>query len=211
MHKHKHKQRILIAGCGDVGSALGLELIAAGHFVQGLRRTINQLPPGIHGIAADLTNPASLSGRLPACDILVYSAAASRHDEAGYRAAYIDGLRNLLAALPQPPRRLFFTSSSGGCALSTWHPWIETFLTVPVYVASPKEYVIVPETGTRSSLRSVGTMAASQAGRTSVKIPHLSYRAVPRRGGRTARTWAGAGLPGALSTRGRGPRRRRRD
>lgn len=113
MHKHKHKQRILIAGCGDVGSALGLELIAAGHFVQGLRRTINQLPAGIHGIAADLTDPTTLAGRLPACDILLYSAAASQHDEAGYRAAYVEGLRNVLEALPARPRHLFFTSSSG--------------------------------------------------------------------------------------------------
>ncbi|GGO77766.1 NAD(P)-dependent oxidoreductase [Marinobacterium nitratireducens] len=107
-----HKQRILIAGCGDVGSALGVELAAAGHFVQGLRRTINQLPAGIHGIAADLTDPASLQ-KLPACDILVYCTAATTHDENGYRLAYVEGLRNLLAALPAPPRQLFFTSSTG--------------------------------------------------------------------------------------------------
>lgn len=108
-----NQQRILIAGCGDVGSALGLELIAAGHDVRGLRRTINQLPAGIHGIAADLTDPDSLHGRLDACDILVYCAAASHHDESGYRAAYVEGLRNVLAALPAPPQRLLFTSSSG--------------------------------------------------------------------------------------------------
>ncbi|NVK40557.1 MAG: SDR family oxidoreductase [Oceanospirillaceae bacterium] len=107
-----HTQRILIAGCGDVGSALGLELIEAGHFVQGLRRTINQLPAGIHGIAADLTDPQSLR-ELPPCDLLVYCTAASQHDEAGYRAAYVDGLSNLLQALPAPPRHLIFTSSSG--------------------------------------------------------------------------------------------------
>ena len=38
------------------------------------------------------------------------------HDDAGYRAAYVDGLHNLLAELegrPTPPRRVFFTSSTG--------------------------------------------------------------------------------------------------
>ncbi|ANG61051.1 NAD(P)-dependent oxidoreductase [Marinobacterium aestuarii] len=108
-----HKQQILIAGCGDVGSTLGLALTAAGHKVFGLRRTINQLPAGIQGIAGDLTNPASLGGQLPACNILVYCAAASNHDEPGYRAAYVEGLANVLAALPQPPGLLLFTSSSG--------------------------------------------------------------------------------------------------
>nr|WP_067289007.1 SDR family oxidoreductase [Marinobacterium profundum] len=108
-----HKQQILIAGCGDVGSTLGLALTAAGHKVFGLRRTINQLPAGIQGITGDLTNPASLSGQLPRCDILVYCAAASNHDEAGYRAAYVGGLANVLTALPAAPRLLLFTSSSG--------------------------------------------------------------------------------------------------
>ncbi|WP_020679497.1 SDR family oxidoreductase [Marinobacterium rhizophilum] len=108
-----HKQQILIAGCGDVGSTLGLALQARGHNVFGLRRTINQLPAGIQGIAGDLADPASLQGRLPPCDILVYCAAASQHDEAGYRSAYLEGLRNVLDALAQPPRLLLFTSSSG--------------------------------------------------------------------------------------------------
>jgi nucleoside-diphosphate-sugar epimerase len=108
-----HEQQILIAGCGDVGSTLGLSLIAAGHKVRGLRRTINQLPAGIQGIAGDLADPASLKGKLGRCDILVYCAAASRHDEAGYRSAYVDGLANVLAALPERPHHLLFTSSSG--------------------------------------------------------------------------------------------------
>ncbi len=108
-----HEQQILIAGCGDVGSTLGLSLIAAGHQVRGLRRTINQLPAGIQGIAGDLADPASLAGTLSPCDILVYCAAASTHDAAGYRAAYVEGLTHVLAALPVRPRHLLFTSSSG--------------------------------------------------------------------------------------------------
>ncbi|MBV0934624.1 SDR family oxidoreductase [Marinobacterium weihaiense] len=106
------EQRVLIAGCGDIGTHLGLRLVADGAQVFGLRRTINQLPDGIHGIAADLADPVSLEA-LPACDYLFYTAAAKSRDPDVYRRTYVDGLRNLLAALPEPPRHLFLTSSTG--------------------------------------------------------------------------------------------------
>ncbi len=105
------KQSVLIAGCGDVGCQLGLNLLDQGLEVYGLRRNINQLPDGIQGIQADLGDPDSLKG-LPAVTIVVYAVAASRHDESGYRAAYCDGLKHLLKALPEPPKHLFFTSST---------------------------------------------------------------------------------------------------
>lgn len=115
--------RVLIAGCGDIGSRLGDALAAAGAQVFGLRRTINQLPAGIHAIAADLTDPASLSG-LPACDYLFYTAAAKRTDPDSYRQVYVDGLRHLLAALPAPPRHLFLTSSTG-VYHQQGHDWVD--------------------------------------------------------------------------------------
>ncbi|GAA0789522.1 SDR family oxidoreductase [Marinobacterium sediminicola] len=106
------EQRVLIAGCGDIGTQLGLRLSATGAQVFGLRRTINQLPDSIHGIAADLSNPASLVN-LPACDYLFYTAAAKSADPEVYRATYVDGLRHLLEALPDAPRHLFLASSTG--------------------------------------------------------------------------------------------------
>lgn len=110
-----HQSTILIAGCGDVGSALGQRLLEHGHNVVGLRRNINQLPPGIQGISADLAQLDSLKTSLSGqnnLDILVYSVAASQHDEAGYQAAYVDGFRNLLDALLVKPKHIFFTSST---------------------------------------------------------------------------------------------------
>jgi len=107
---------ILIVGCGDVGSSLGQMLLNQGHKVFGLRRNINQLPQGIQGISADLTNLESLKAALAdldECHILVYAAAASSHDEAGYEAAYVTGVQNVLQTLPTKPQHLFFTSSSG--------------------------------------------------------------------------------------------------
>lgn len=107
--------RILIAGCGDVGTALGRNLHAAGHQVWGLKRHPMDLPSGIQPLAADLTDPATLMALPPALDVVVYSAAAAGFSEAAYRAAYVTGVRNLLDALRragQQPRRLLFTSST---------------------------------------------------------------------------------------------------
>ncbi|MFJ1571988.1 NAD-dependent epimerase/dehydratase family protein [Pseudomonas sp. NPDC088322] len=106
----------LIVGCGDVGGRLALQLLTSGWHVSGLRRSIDQLPEGVQPVAADLTDaqiPAAWPERAP--DYLVYCVAASQHDEAGYKAAYVDGLRNVLSWLQvrgQQPRRLLFVSSS---------------------------------------------------------------------------------------------------
>ncbi|PAU61365.1 NAD(P)-dependent oxidoreductase [Pseudomonas sp. PIC25] len=108
---------VLIAGCGDVGSRLGEALAVDGWRVYGVRRNVAALPRSILPVAGDLqapqTPPDWPDGAL---DYLVYSAAASQHDEAGYRATYVDGLRHVLAWLAQRgqrPRRLLFVSSSG--------------------------------------------------------------------------------------------------
>lgn len=108
--------RILIAGCGAVGSRLGLMLTADGHEVWGLRRQAAALPAPLRPLSADLRDRASLH-RLPeGLDYIFYTASAGRFDEAAYRAAYVDGLRNLIEALHgggQQPRRIVFTSSTG--------------------------------------------------------------------------------------------------
>ncbi|MBV7571281.1 SDR family oxidoreductase [Pseudomonas sp. PDM32] len=107
---------VLIAGCGDVGSRLATQLLAAGWEVHGLRRDVARLPAGVIGVAGDLFNkdcPATWP--IGAVDYLVYCAAATDHDEAGYRAAYVQGLEHVLEWLNdygQVPNRLLFVSSS---------------------------------------------------------------------------------------------------
>ncbi len=105
--------RVLIAGCGYVGSALAVVLERDGHEVFGLRRNVAALPEGITGIAGDLAEPAGLRAALAglAFPWLVYAAAADGRDEAAYRRAYVDGLLHVLGALPAP-ERLLFTSST---------------------------------------------------------------------------------------------------
>lgn len=106
----------MIVGCGDVGSRLARQLQAKGWQVSGLRRSVEQLPQGVQPVAADLNDrriPQAWPDLAP--DYLVYCVAASQHDEAGYQAAYVEGLRHVLAWLAakgQQPRRLLFVSSS---------------------------------------------------------------------------------------------------
>lgn len=107
---------VLIAGCGDIGGRLARQLLAEHWQVHGLRRTVSSLPAGVIGVAGDLFGeqcPADWpTGSL---DYLVYSAAATDHDEAGYRTAYVEGLQHVLGWLKQHgqrPKRLLFVSSS---------------------------------------------------------------------------------------------------
>ncbi|MGI9336599.1 MAG: sugar nucleotide-binding protein [Gammaproteobacteria bacterium] len=107
--------RILIAGCGDVGTRLGLRLAACGHQVFGLRRNAGRLPPPLNGVAADLNDAATLQGLPDSIEYLHYTAAADRSDDAAYKAAYVDGLVNVLGALRTSGaclRRLLFISST---------------------------------------------------------------------------------------------------
>jgi nucleoside-diphosphate-sugar epimerase len=108
--------RVLIAGCGYVGSALAGRLVGEGHMVWGLRRSPGALPAGVQPLAADLADPSTLEGLPPSLDYVVYAAAPGGAVDARYRAIYVDGLRNLLAALEtqgQRPRRVLLTSTTG--------------------------------------------------------------------------------------------------
>jgi nucleoside-diphosphate-sugar epimerase len=107
--------RILIAGCGYVGTALGERLVADSHQVWGLRRRATLMPPGVEPLVADLTSPQSLKQLPSALDFVFYMASPGGLDEPYYRSAFVDGLRGLLEALEeqrQRPRRLFFISST---------------------------------------------------------------------------------------------------
>lgn len=104
--------RVLIAGCGYVGRALGVRLAAAGAEVWGLKRTppATETLEGIRPIAADLADPATLRDLPGDLDAAVYAASAGGSTPEAYEAAYLRGLENLLA--PIAPRRLIFVSST---------------------------------------------------------------------------------------------------
>ncbi|MBT2371620.1 SDR family oxidoreductase [Pseudomonas fluorescens] len=107
---------VVIAGCGDVGSRLATQLLALGWEVHGLRRDVSRLPEGVIGIAGDLFNEdCPDTWPVGGVDYLVYCATATDHDEAGYRAAYVQGLQHVIGWLNdygQEPEHLLFVSSS---------------------------------------------------------------------------------------------------
>lgn len=107
--------RVLIAGCGDVGTALGLMLCRSGHDVFGARRSAHRLPAPLRPLPVDVTDRAALERTVPGVDAVVYAVAAGRRDEGAYRRAYVDGVSALLDVLEEraePPRRVFFVSST---------------------------------------------------------------------------------------------------
>jgi electron-transferring-flavoprotein dehydrogenase len=105
-------RRILLAGCGDLGARLAKRLIARGDTVFGLRRRVHALAEGIVPVAADLNDPSSLGGLPQALDAVVCTMTPASRDEVGYRRAYLDAPRNLLAALGEASPRWVFASST---------------------------------------------------------------------------------------------------
>lgn len=126
--------RILIAGCGDIGGALGTRLVADGHDVWGLRRSATPLPAGMHPLRIDLTNPAALDDLPEAFETAFYILTPDAYDDAAYASAYVRGTENLVRALSRGgtgPERLIFVSSTSVYAQSQGE-WVdETSATDP--------------------------------------------------------------------------------
>ena len=110
--KLAHK-RVLIAGCGYVGNALGNLLRQNDVEVWGLKRDPKTIALGINPIAADLTQPQTL---LPLTqqhfDGVVCCQSAGGYSDENYRNTYVNGLANLLQVLPSSPQSHFFLVSS---------------------------------------------------------------------------------------------------
>jgi nucleoside-diphosphate-sugar epimerase len=105
--------KVLIAGCGDLGTEAGLRFVAAGHEVVGLRRRVELLPPPIVPLAADLT--AELPPLPGDVEVVVVAPSASGRSAAAYRAVYLDGLGRVLDGLDRvgaAPRHVLSVSST---------------------------------------------------------------------------------------------------
>lgn len=115
--EHTDRPRFLVAGCGALGGEIALRLSQKGD-VYGLRRTASAIPAPVQPIGADLFDPAALQAALEShlagpVDAAVYCLTPPSYDEAGYQAAYVTGLANLLAALDTSAlKRLIFISST---------------------------------------------------------------------------------------------------
>ncbi|MGB3741598.1 MAG: SDR family oxidoreductase [Castellaniella sp.] len=106
-------QRVLVAGCGDVGTRVALLLRDSGAEVWGLRRSDVPLPAGITLLQADLTDARSLRNLPEHIDRVVYLPTPDTRDRPAYRQVFVQGLQNLLQALGRPAlQRIVFVSSS---------------------------------------------------------------------------------------------------
>ena len=123
----QNPSRILIAGCGYVGTELARRLAAEGHEVFALRRSeaapIHKVA-GVTWIRADLLDVDALRCLPPRLELVFYGASAGGGDRA-YRSAYVDGLRYLLAALDGHPVRRFVYASSTGVYAQSNGEWVD--------------------------------------------------------------------------------------
>ena len=102
------RQRLLIAGCGDLGNRVGGLLQ---HWeLHGLRRNVARLGSDIVPLRADLSAPETLSDAAGFWDAVVYTATPGKRTAEGYRQAYLAGLRNLVERIETP--RLIMVSST---------------------------------------------------------------------------------------------------
>jgi nucleoside-diphosphate-sugar epimerase len=105
--------RVLVVGCGYVGARLAALLVGDGVDVWGAKRNPTGLPLGVRPVAADVTDPRTLAAFPGTLDAVVYAVAPGAGSPEAYRAAYVDGLRNTLAAVGEGARRLVLVSSTG--------------------------------------------------------------------------------------------------
>lgn len=89
---------VLLVGCGDLGSAVGLRLAERGHDVLALRRNADRVPSPLRGLSVDLTRGTPTLTDLRSRFLVVALTARPRTEES-YRATYVDGMARSLDAL----------------------------------------------------------------------------------------------------------------
>ncbi|WP_233841216.1 NAD-dependent epimerase/dehydratase family protein [Dyella sp. 2HG41-7] len=106
-------ERVLIAGCGDLGERVARSLLARGDEVYAIRRHPPEDGGAIRWLSADLTRPETLIALPRHITQLVFAPAPDARQQERYRAVFLDGLRNVLNALDASElRRSLLVSSS---------------------------------------------------------------------------------------------------
>jgi len=108
------RRKILILGCGYLGSRLAAELRRAGDAVTGWVRSAESaealVKEGIIPWVGDLAEAAAWAGLPRDFDAVVHCASSGRGGVEAYRAVYLEGVRQ--AARQLPGTRLLFVSST---------------------------------------------------------------------------------------------------
>jgi nucleoside-diphosphate-sugar epimerase len=106
----------LLFGCGYLGRRVVRRWLEHGDEAFGVTRRAGSLAElaqlGLREVVADVTDPATL-GRLPRADCVVYAVGYDRSPGRSIHAVYAGGVRNVLDALPAPPRCFVYVSTTG--------------------------------------------------------------------------------------------------
>lgn len=120
------KSRILIAGCGYVGTATADLFHAAQWEVEGWTHSLEsaaQLSGKPYAVrAVDITNVDAVQKAAAHFDVVLHCASSGGGDAESYRHIYLEGARNLLSRLQ--PGRFVFTSSTSVYA-QTDGAWVD--------------------------------------------------------------------------------------
>lgn len=104
----------VIAGCGDLGSRVGLDLVARGHRVVGLRRNADRAPAALERQSVDLSREVPELPEETAVVVVVLSPGGRTAED--YRNTLHTGLGHVLDAVEQqvsvPPRVLLVSSTA---------------------------------------------------------------------------------------------------
>jgi nucleoside-diphosphate-sugar epimerase len=129
--------RVLVIGCGYVGTPLAESLAAAGHEVVGVSRAHPEFAATVSHIPCDITRPDEIA-RLPReFDWVVNAVSSTKGGVNEYRAVYFEGTKNLLSHLQF--RKYVFTSSTSVYGQSDGSLVTETSAAEP---ASPTSRVL---------------------------------------------------------------------
>jgi len=122
--------KILIVGCGVIGSKLAEVLSTQGHQVTGLKRK-PKASHLINYVAADISSPADLAELDTDFEQAFFIVSPDGRNEQSYRAVYETGLTNLLDRLPKARWIMVSSSSVYGQSVASVpdrlrhfrHPW----------------------------------------------------------------------------------------
>ncbi|WP_193071879.1 NAD(P)-binding domain-containing protein [Brevibacterium sp. FME37] len=102
--------RVLLAGCGDLGTRLGLRLVDSGQEVIGLRRHPEELPDSFEKLYVDLGNPGTIT--IEGVDAVVITLTPDDYSDASYEQTYRRGVEGLISILGSRPKRVILVSST---------------------------------------------------------------------------------------------------
>ncbi|REG83929.1 NAD-dependent epimerase/dehydratase family protein [Marinomonas pollencensis] len=105
-----NSKRVLIAGCGDLGTGVAEYFVAKGDQVYAVRRSGTVFPHKVRGVTGNLTELADEA--LPDVDLIVLIMTPSERSPAGYRAAYFDTAQRLTERYQSAQTPLLFVSST---------------------------------------------------------------------------------------------------